>query len=76
MHRKYRAEVVAHGGKAPPEVRLVPGFYGAILCPVGLLLLGLLAFKDVPWILPILFSSLFGAGMVYSFTATFTYLVE
>lgn len=54
----------------------MPGFYGAVLCPLGLLLLGLLSFREVPWILPILGSSFFGMGMVYSYTSTFTYLVE
>jgi len=66
----------ANDGKAPPEARLVAGFFGAILCPFGLILFGLTSFKDVPWIIPILCSSLFGAGMVYAFTSTFTYLVE
>jgi uncharacterized membrane protein YedE/YeeE len=47
-----------------------------IACPLGLLLLGLLSFENVPWILPILGSLFFGVGMVYSFTSTFTYLVE
>jgi hypothetical protein len=74
--RRYRAAVKASGGTAPPEVRLVPGFYGAILAPVGVLLFGLTSFVNVPWIIPILCSSLFGAGMVFAFTSTFTYLVE
>ena len=38
--------------------------------------MGLLSFKQVPFILPIIFSAFFGWGMVYSYTATFTYLVE
>ncbi|ORX33828.1 major facilitator superfamily domain-containing protein [Kockovaella imperatae] len=76
FNKKYRASLKEHGGEAPPEERLRPGFFGAVLCPMGLLLLGLLSFKQVPWILPIIFSSLFGAGMVLSFTSTFTYLVD
>ena len=74
--RKYRQAAEANGGKAPPEARLVPGFYGAVFAPLGLLLLGLLSFKNVPWILPIIGSSFFGIGMVYAYTSTFTYLVE
>ena len=74
--RQYRRTAEASGGKAPPEARLVTGFFGAVLCPFGLLLFGLLSFRDVPWILPILGSSFFGAGMVYAYTGTFTYLVE
>ena len=47
-----------------------------MLCPFGLLLFGLTSFKNVPWIIPILCSTFFGAGIVQSYTSTFTYLVE
>jgi hypothetical protein len=50
------------------------GMYGAVLCPIGVLLFGLTSFTNVPWIIPILAPCFFGAGMVYSFTSTFTYL--
>lgn len=77
LQRQYRRIAAkSPGGIAPPETRLIPGFYGAIACPLGLLLLGLLSFSRFPWILPIIGSSLFGVGMVYSFTSTFTYLVD
>lgn len=76
MTRKYRLAVKANNGHAPPEARLVPGFYGAVLAPMGLLLLGLTCFKEVHWIVPIIMSSMFGMGMVFSYTSTFTYLVE
>ncbi|RSH94280.1 hypothetical protein EHS25_004083 [Saitozyma podzolica] len=77
FHRHYR-QIAARSpdGIAPPESRLIPGFFGVIACPLGLLLLGLLSFENVPWILPILGSLFFGVGMVYSFTSTFTYLVD
>lgn len=74
--RQYRNIAHAHGGKAPPETRLIAGFYGAILAPVGLLLFGLTSFSNVPWIIPILCTTFFGAGLVLAFTSTFTYLVE
>jgi hypothetical protein len=47
-----------------------------LLCPLGILLFGLTSFRNVHWIVPIIMSSFFGAGMVFSFTSTFTYLVE
>lgn len=74
--RQYRRIALANGGKAPPETRLIPGFFGAVLAPLGLLLFGLTSFQNVPWIIPILATTLFGAGMVFAFTSTFTYLVE
>jgi hypothetical protein len=68
--------VQKHGGVAPSEARLVIGKFGAILCPMVILLFGLTSFRNVHWIVPILMSSFFGACMVFSFTSTFTYLVE
>ncbi|BEJ12282.1 hypothetical protein CspHIS471_0207420 [Cutaneotrichosporon sp. HIS471] len=76
FNRAYAKVSAAHGGHAPPEARLVMGMAGGVICPVGLLLLGLTAFKDVHWIVPIILSSLFGLGLVYAYTATFTYLVD
>lgn len=76
LSRKYKVVSTKHNGKPPPEERLKQGCWGAILCPLGLILMGLLSFKNVPWILPILATTLFGAGMIYSFNSTFTYLVE
>lgn len=77
FNRKYRATAAASpGGIAPPESRLIMGMYGAILCPLGLLLLGLTSFKSIHWIVPIILSSLFGMGATYSQTAAFTFLVD
>ena len=75
--RKYRRDAAASGGGvAPPEARLPMGKYGAIACPVGLLLFGLTSFQRVHWIVPIIFSSGFGMGIVFSYTAVLTYLVD
>lgn len=74
--RKYRETAQANGGVAPPEARLVPGMFGAVLAPLGLILFGLTSFQNVPWIIPILSTMFFGMGMVYAYTSTFTYLVD
>jgi hypothetical protein len=76
MYRQYRRLGVKYPKGVPAEVRLIPGFYGAVFAPLGLLLFGLTSFKNVPWIIPILGSSFFGVGMVFAYTSTFTYLVE
>ena len=76
MGRKYRRDGAANSGVAPPEARLPMGKYGAIACPVGLLLFGLTSFRNVHWIVPIIFSSGFGMGIVFSYTAVLTYLVD
>lgn len=57
-------------------MRLRPGQVGAVLAPLGLLLLGLTSFSDVPWIIPILVSTFFGAGLILAMSSTWTYLVE
>ena len=76
FRRLYRKKAASLGHAPPPEARLIIGMYGAVLCPLGLLLLGLTSFANVHWIVPVLMSSFFGAGMVFAFTSTFTYLVE
>ncbi|OXG89850.1 hypothetical protein C346_02136 [Cryptococcus neoformans D17-1] len=72
----YRHVALSHGGTAPPEVRLVPGMYGALIAPLGLLLLGTTSLPKVPWIIPILGSTFFGCGLVLALSSTFTYLIE
>ncbi|OXG97628.1 hypothetical protein C345_02003 [Cryptococcus neoformans A2-102-5] len=72
----YRHVALSHGGTAPPEVRLVPGMYGALIAPLGLLLLGTTSLPKVPWIIPILGSTFFGCGLVLALSSTFTYLID
>lgn len=48
---------------------------GGILVSLGLYWIAFTTFKGVHWILPILGSIPFGIGILYVFTATFTYLV-
>ena len=76
ISRQYRRLAIKYPNGVPAEARLIPGFYGAVFAPLGLLLFGLTSFKNVPWIIPILGSSFFGVGMVFAYTSTFTYLVE
>ena len=51
------------------------GMVGAVLAPIGLFWMAFTTYREVPWILPIVASSLFGAAVYYIFTAVFTYLV-
>ncbi|KAJ6625381.1 major facilitator superfamily domain-containing protein [Mycena sp. CBHHK59/15] len=64
-----------HGGVAPPETRLLMGQLGAIIVPISLFWLAFTTYPSVPWIVPILASVPFGAGIFFVFTSTFTYLV-
>ncbi|KZT01401.1 MFS general substrate transporter [Laetiporus sulphureus 93-53] len=64
-----------YDGNPPPETRLVIGQVGGILAPIGLFWLAFTTYRGVPWIVPIIASVPFGAGIYFIFTSVFTYLV-
>ncbi|PCH42083.1 MFS general substrate transporter [Wolfiporia cocos MD-104 SS10] len=74
-NRFNRRMMIKYEGKPPPETRLVVGQVGGILAPIGLFWLAFTTYKGVPWIVPIIASIPFGAGMYFIFTSVFTYLV-
>ncbi|KII93520.1 hypothetical protein PLICRDRAFT_152327 [Plicaturopsis crispa FD-325 SS-3] len=63
------------GPNPPPETRLYMGQVGGILIPVGLFWIAFTTYPSVPWIVPIIASVPFGAGVLFIFTSTFTFLV-
>lgn len=76
LSRRYTSRQAAkHNGNLPPEVHLVIGQVGAIILPISLFWLAFTTYPHVHWIWPVLASALFGAGVLYNFTAIFTYLV-
>ncbi|KAH8108393.1 MFS transporter [Phellopilus nigrolimitatus] len=74
-NRLYKRESLKYGGRPPPEMRLLMGMPGGILVAIGLFWIAFTTFPGVHWIVPLLGSVPFGTGIVYVFTATFTYLV-
>lgn len=48
--------------KPDPELRLPPAILGGVLVPISLLWFGWTTYASVHWIVPIIGSSLFGAG--------------
>ncbi|PCH41178.1 MFS general substrate transporter [Wolfiporia cocos MD-104 SS10] len=74
-NRFNRRQMEKYNGKPPPETRLVMGQVGGILAPIGLFWLAFTTYPAVPWIVPIIASVPFGAGVYFIFTSTFTYLV-
>ncbi|KAJ7680960.1 major facilitator superfamily domain-containing protein [Mycena polygramma] len=64
-----------HGGKPPPETLLIMGQAGGVLVPLSLYWFAFTTYPHVHWIVPIIASIPFGAGIFFVFTATFTYLV-
>jgi MFS family permease len=67
---------LARGGEMKPEYRLPLLWPGAILLPVGLLIYGWTAQYRIFWFVPILGTTLLGAGMITTFMPIGTYLVD
>lgn len=64
------------GPKLKPEQRLPPILPGAACIPVGLLIYGWTAEKDVFWLVPILGTVFIGLGLIFTFMPIMMYLVE
>ncbi|KAF2202938.1 MFS general substrate transporter [Delitschia confertaspora ATCC 74209] len=63
-------------GGSEPEFRLPPTIYGAFLVPIGLFGFGWSTFPWVHWIVPIIFSAVFGVGVIWVYSGVFTFLVD
>ncbi|KIY70320.1 MFS general substrate transporter [Cylindrobasidium torrendii FP15055 ss-10] len=74
-NRFFRRKVVENGGHPEPEIRLYMGELGGILVPLGLYWIAFTTWKSIHWIVPILGSVPFGAGIFLVFNSVFTYLV-
>ncbi|KAL3964475.1 hypothetical protein ACCO45_001479 [Purpureocillium lilacinum] len=64
------------GGMAPPEARLPPALVGSILLPVGLFWFAWTNGNSVHWVVPIIGSGFFAAGIVLVFLSLMNYLVD
>lgn len=73
--RLHYKKIKEYNGNPPPETRLYIGMVGAILFPLGLFWLAFTTYSQVHWIVPIIASVPFGVGIIYIFTAVFTFLV-
>ena len=59
-----------------PEYRLPTAMLGGVLCVIGLFWFGWTTYSSVHWIVPIIGSSVFGAGMFLCFQGILTFLVD
>ncbi|KAJ5558176.1 hypothetical protein N7535_008392 [Penicillium sp. DV-2018c] len=66
----------AKSGEKKPEYRLPPLIPGSLFIPASLFMYGWSAYYRVHWIVPIIGTSLLGVGMMISFMAVSTYLVD
>ncbi|KAK3938503.1 putative fluconazole resistance protein 1 protein [Diplogelasinospora grovesii] len=74
--RRYAKAVKEHGGNAPPEARLPPAIIGSVLLPVGLFWFAWTNGPNIHWIVPIIASGFFAAGLVLVFLSLMNYLID
>ncbi|KAG8790529.1 hypothetical protein FRC12_011672 [Ceratobasidium sp. 428] len=65
-----------NGGKGKPEYRIPSMFIGTLLVPIGLFWYGWSAQAKLHFMMPIVGSGIFGAGMMFSFMPIQLYLVD
>lgn len=75
-NRRYQRIANAHGGMAPPEARLLPGIIGAVLLPVGLFWFAWTNGPEIHWVVPIIASGFFAAGLVSVFLSLLNYMID
>ncbi|XPS73247.1 hypothetical protein M3J09_005397 [Ascochyta lentis] len=63
-------------GGSEPEFRLPSTILGAWVVPIALFGFGWTTYSSVHWIVPIIFSGIFGAGVIWVYSGVFTFLVE
>ncbi|KHN96244.1 Major facilitator superfamily domain, general substrate transporter [Metarhizium album ARSEF 1941] len=75
-NRRYARIAAKCGGTAPPEARLPPAVAGGVLLPVGLFWFAWTNGTNVHWVVPIIGSSVFAAGLVLVFLSLLNYLID
>ncbi|KAI8931649.1 hypothetical protein NX059_011299 [Plenodomus lindquistii] len=63
-------------GGSEPEFRLPSTILGAWVVPIALFGFGWTTYSSVHWIVPIIFSGIFGVGVIWVYSGVFTFLVE
>ena len=75
-NKRYSKISAAHNGFAPPEARLPPSILGSVLIPVGLFWFAWTNGSNIHWIVSIIGSGVFAAGIVLVFLSLMNYLID
>ncbi|KAI4592573.1 MFS siderochrome iron transporter 1 [Pestalotiopsis sp. 9143b] len=75
-NKRYTRISEAGGGYAAPEERLPSAMVGSVLLPIGLFWFAWTNGLDVHWVVPIIASGFFGAGLVLVFLSLLNYLID
>ncbi|KAI0118632.1 major facilitator superfamily transporter [Nemania sp. FL0031] len=73
---RYRRICEANGGAPVPEARLPLALIGSVLLPIGLFTFAWTNGPEIHWIVPIVASGIFGAGLVSVFLSSQNYLID
>ncbi|KAJ5907301.1 uncharacterized protein N7473_004217 [Penicillium subrubescens] len=76
QERYYLRQVAENGGKGVPEARMWMARGGAMMIPVSLFWFGWTSYRSIHWIVPIIASSLFGAGIYIVILSILNYIVD
>jgi len=75
-NRRYARIEAEYQGEAPPEARLPPAQIGAVILPIGMFWFAWTNYPSIHWIVCIIGSVPFSAGMVLVFLAAMNYLID
>ena len=75
-NKRYARVEKEHGGEAPPETRLPPAIVASFFLPIGIFWFAWTNFPSIHWIVCIIGTIPFGAGMVLVFLALMNYLID
>jgi len=76
QERYYLRRVAQNDGKGVPEARMYQARFGAFLLPISLFWFAWTSYPMVHWIVPIIGSTLFGAGIYIVILAVLSYVVD
>jgi hypothetical protein len=76
QERYYLRRVAENNGKGVPEARMGQARFGAFLLPISLFWFAWTSYKSVHWIVPIIASSFFGAGIYIVILGVLNYVVD
>lgn len=73
LHQKL---VKKNNGIVEPEFRLPQMCFGSVVLPLGLFMFAWTIYSQIPWIVVIIASGVFGVGCYYTFNGILSYTVE
>jgi multidrug resistance protein len=76
QERYYLRRVAENNGKGVPEARMSQARFGALLLPISLFWFAWTSYRSIHWIVPIIGSSLFGAGIYIVILGVLNYVVD